>query len=100
VEVSVSDPLVPETVMVYWPNAVSPLVVIVSETVASGVATVGLGVQTGRLLSSLEVTVHVRVTGLAKPVVVASATVAVAVPPGSMPALGDSCEGVSVKFCA
>jgi len=43
----------------------------VSETVAFGIATVGLTVHTGRLLTSLEVTVQAKVTGLAKPGVTA-----------------------------
>jgi hypothetical protein len=49
VAVSVSAPLVPVTVIVYWPAGVEPIVVTVSDTMALGMAGSGLGgVQTGR----------------------------------------------------
>ena len=75
--------------------------VIVREATALGVTDMGLGVHTGRsVVNPLEVTAQLNVTGLSKPPVDRTETVAVAVPPGSTPAGGESVEGVSVKLWA
>jgi hypothetical protein len=73
----------------------------VRDRTASGMEGSGLGGEhCGRsLVTCVEVAVQVNVTGLENPVVVLSAMVAVAVPPGSTPARGESADAVSVKFC-